>query len=344
MAQLISNELSDDFYYTDENIIEAHILNKQNIYITNKYINSILSKYNTPYKIKNLDMFRRAMTHTSYLKIDLKNEKNAKKKYTFIKEKEIDPIDNKKDAIPLQSNSYERLEFLGDSVIRTILAEYLYKRYENEDEGFMTRLRTKIEKGESLAKLSLIVGLDKYILISKLIESKGGRNKNVSILEDVFEAFIGALFNETNFELCKTFFINLIEEEIDMAELLNNDDNYKDMLLQYYHKMKWNAPTYSMLSQNGTDNKKEFVMCVKDNTGNIIGIGSGSSKKKGQQVAAHQALIKLCILNEDSDTESDSNESCDYNIECNNEDESINIGSYSINNEYEYCGTESESE
>lgn len=343
MAHLISDDLSDDFYYTDETIIEKHILNEKNIHITKKFINYILLKYDTNYKIKNLKMFQRAMTHTSYLKIDLENEKNAKKKYTFIKEKEIEPVSNKTNIIPLQTNSYERLEFLGDSVIRTILAEYLYKRYENEDEGFMTRLRTKIEKGESLAKLSLIVGLDKFILISRLIESKGGRNKNVSILEDVFEAFIGALFDETSFELCRTFFINLIEEEIDMAELLNNDDNYKDMLLQYYHRMKWNTPIYTMLSQNGTDNKKEFIMCVKDNNDNIIGVGSGSSKKKGQQVAAKQALIKLCFLHEDSDIDSDSDESCEYNMDYdeNNKNKALK---YSLDDEYKYYGTDSESD
>ena len=323
-----NSESNDSFFENDENI-EPYILNEKNIHITKKYINGLLKKYKTNYKIKDLPTFQRSMTHTSYLELDLKNEKNPKKKYSFIKDYEIEPINNKvKDkTIPLQFKSYERLEFLGDSVIRTILADYLYKRYEDEDEGFMTKLRTKIEKGESLAKLSLLIGLNKYAIISRILEEKGYRERNVAVLEDIFEAFIGALYCESNFDICKTFFVNLIETEIDIAELLYHNDNYKNTLLQYYHKVKWSPPTYDVLSQNETANKKEYVVCVKDGNGKIIGIGSGPSKKKSQQIAAKQALIHLKVINEDSDGESDYE--CEYDI---GSDSDISDDEYIVSN------------
>lgn len=300
------NNLSENEFNLEDIDIASYVLNENNIKITQKFINGLFKKYDTKYKVKNLPEFQKAMTHTSYIEINLENEKNPERKYGYIKEGEIEQITQAqaKKCISLQQYSYERLEFLGDSIIRTILAEYLFKRYANEDEGFMTRLRTKIEKGESLAKLSLILGLNKYILMSKYLEYKNGREKNISILEDVFEAFMGALFCESNYETCKSFLVNVIEKEIDIAELLNHNDNYKDTLLQYYHKMKWDAPIYTTISE-GNDLKKEFTIIVKDNNGKIIGTGSGTSKKKGQQVAAYQALISLGVITEESDSETE---------------------------------------
>lgn len=316
---------SKDGLEMNENI-EFYILNESNKYISEAFVNSIFCKYGLNYKIKNLAMFQRAVIHTSYLKLNLLSEKNMKRHYAYIKDKEVDPIEDPTKAIPLQDHSYERLEFLGDSIIRAVLSDYLYNRYTNEDEGFMTRLRTKIEKGESLARLSKAISLNEYIFISKLIEHKGGRYQNVSILEDVFEAFIGALHMEAGYDICKQFIINIIEIEVDFAELLYIEDNYKDMLLQLYHKKKWDDPKYVSLTTSGTDNRKEFTMCVKDNSGENIGIGTGASKKKGEQEAARRALAKLGELYEETDSELDIN---DDEYEYSDDDSDAN-------DEYEY--------
>ena len=83
------------------------------------------------------------------------------------------PIENSIDIIPLQKKCYERLEFLGDSVIRLVVCEYLYNRYPKENEGFLSKLKIKIECGETLSKLSKLIGLDKFMLISRHIEVKG---------------------------------------------------------------------------------------------------------------------------------------------------------------------------
>lgn len=206
--------------------------------------------------------------------------------------------------IPLQNLSYERLEFLGDAVIHLALAEYLYERYGDQHEGFMTRLRIKLENGNILSNISKIVGLNKYVIISKTIELANGREQNSNILEDIFEAFIGALRLNIGFKSCKQFIINIIETEIDIAKILYHETNYKDSLLQYFHKNEMADPKYKQLELSGPDHKKKFVMCVIDNNNNIIGKGTGLSKK-GEQEAARNALIYYGIISENNEESED---------------------------------------
>ena len=293
------------------------ILNEKNIFITKKYIENILNKYGIKHTVQKLDPYQHAMVHTSYLIRDKDNYKNNKSKYTSARE--VVPIKNPEDAIPLQTESYERLEFLGDSVIHHIYAHYLYHRYETEDEGFMTRLRTKLENGATLAQLNRIIGLNKYVIISRHIEENEGRNNNMHILEDSFEAFMAALEEDAGFAICKNFFVTLVEQEIDFAQILHKETNYKDMLLQYFHRMKWNDPVYGATDISGPDHKKQFTMYIKCNknqhdNGEIVGWGTGPSKKKGEQEAAMQALIKFDIIKND-DSESDSEEILDISYD-----------------------------
>jgi dsRNA-specific ribonuclease len=298
-----------------EDDLDLYILNENNIYITKEYIENILKKYKINHKVKNLNNFQIAFTHPSYIIRDLKNDRIVK----IIKEKNIQPISNRNKAIPMQQHSYQRLEFLGDSIIHTILAEYLFKRYDDKDEGFMTRLRTKIENGEILSKLAKKLEFNKYALIARNIEQINGRDKNDSIFEDCFEAFIGALHLESNYELCKKFIVELIENEVDIAQILYKENNFKDLLLQYHHKMKWEDPEYGLEEIIGPDEngKKIFKMYVKGYKTNNkneyiwtkVSIGSGSSKKKGEQEAAHNALIFYDAIIDESD-----NESIEYEI------------------------------
>jgi dsRNA-specific ribonuclease len=288
-----------------------YVLNEHNKLIPKQHIEKVLKKYGINHKVKNLDRFRQAMTHSSYIERDLKNDRIIK----IIKEKNLQPIDDPKNAIPLQKDSYERLEFLGDSIIHCILAEYLFTRYEDEQEGFMTRLRTKIENGETLSELANVLGFQEYAIIARNIEQGGGREKNINIFEDCFEAFIGALYLESNFDTCKDFLISIIQKEVDISHLLYKETNFKDLLLQYYHKMKWEDPEYGLEETIGPDEngKKTFKMYVKgylrDNDDDIVwvkvGRGAGSSKKKGEQEAARQALLYFDVINEHSDDDSD---------------------------------------
>ena len=195
---------------------EKYILNEKNKLITTKDIEIIFSNINFNHKPKNLDNFQTAMIHKSYLKNFQLNDKTIKAL------KEIEPINLAyvKKCIPLQDKCYETLEFLGDAVIHHVFADYLYRRYEGKDQGFLTVLRIKLEKGSTLNYLARIIGLDRFVIIARNIELAGGRNNNASILEDVFEAFIGALSLETTFENCKKFLEKLIDANIDFANLI----------------------------------------------------------------------------------------------------------------------------
>jgi dsRNA-specific ribonuclease len=252
--------------------------------------------------IKDINNFKLAFVHTSYLKDQQLTEK-------FIKLLiEIMPIDTKliKNTIPLQEKSYEVLEFLGDAVIHAVIAEYLFRRYPDKDQGFLTKLRTKIEKGETLNQFSRKLGFHEYAIISRNIELAGGRNNNINIMEDIFEAFIGALKLETNFETCQKFIINLIDSEIDFADLINNDDNYKEILMQYYHKNGYKTtPTYKLL-QMIEDKPKKFIMAAYSPDNKELGRGISTSKINSAQMAAREGLIKLGQIKEtpeDSDDE-----------------------------------------
>lgn len=287
---------------------DLFILNEKNKYLTKKYVETTLAKYGVKHKVKSLETFQKAMIHKSYMLREPEYWRSQRSKKT---NKDLDPIDDPSNAIPLMDKSYERLEFLGDAVIHLILAEYFFTRYENEDEGFMTRLRTKIENGNTLAQLSRAVGIDEYVLVSRFIEKNGGRTNNLDLLEDTFEAFMGALFLDGGFPPCQRFFITLIEDKIDLAKLLHTETNYKDVLLQYFHRMRWADPKYGVMDITGPENNKLFTVYVmkrenKTDDGDIVGIGIGSSKKKGEQEAAKKALIKFGEVKEDEGYGSDS--------------------------------------
>ena len=224
---------------------------------------------------------------------------------------------------PIVSN--ERLEFLGDAIMGSVIGAYVYERFENVDEGFLTRIRTKLVNGKQLSKFSKLLNFDKYLLISKHVEEKCNGRTNENLLEDLFESFIGAIYLDFNNKECNllnldftglgylyaaTFIHNVIERHIDFSKLILRDTNYKDQLLRYYQKTFERTPSWEEGSIEGPPHKRIFTISVKDNTGNIIGIGKGKSKKKGEQNASKQALIHLEQLDvhsliDSSDDESD---------------------------------------
>lgn len=285
-----------------------YILNEENVKMKKSFIIKLMKKYDVKVDAKefSLKLFQRAMIHPSYLKRDLTNDQSKKIIRETEKDMELEPISNPNKAIPLQTESYERLEFLGDAVIHLAIADYLFHRYKDQDEGFMTRLRTKIENKDSLAKLSKIVGLEKYVVISRRRELRESRSKNPSILEDSLEAFVGACYENFGFNKSRNFVVNLIEKEIDIAEILRKETNYKDTLLQYHHKMKWDDPKYDVYKKIGPDHARVFIMYVTDKENKPFKYGKGLSKKKGEQDAAKKALIEYGLLDEDDEEETES--------------------------------------
>ena len=287
--------------------------NLNNILITENDIINILSKYDVHIgHVNHLSYFHQAFTHKSYVKKDVFTDEILK-----CSKKELGNPDN---LLELQPDSYERLEYFGDRVVKIVVSFYLFNRYPHEDEGFMTRLQTKIEDKKNLSILSKELGLGKYFIISKQIDSLNGRNME-KIHEDVFEAFMGALFLSNGFEPCCLLLLNLLETMIDYADKLYCDNNYKDNLLRYHHKMKWSFPEYIMIGHDGPPHKRTYIMGVEKHdlspsdkkkfieTKNYkelcISFGNGMSKKEGEQKAAKMALILYGHLNKDQYTSSD---------------------------------------
>ena len=287
----------------EEEIIQIPY-NLNNVLITENDIINILKKYNVIInKVNHLKFFHEAFTHKSYC---------VKEFFTSDILNECKEEINNDKLIELRERSYERLEYFGDRVIKIVVSFYLFNRYPNQDEGFMTRLQTKIEDKTNLAIMSRELGLERFFIISKQIENMNGRNLE-KIHEDVFEAFFGALFHSNGFEVCMLLLVNLLETTIDYADKLYRDNNYKDRLLRYYHEMKWKFPSYSTIHFEGPPHKRVYIMGVDkpDSTGKepleerCIGFGIGNSKKEGEQAAAKMVLINFGVLNKDQYTTAD---------------------------------------
>jgi len=313
------NDINESIYasWFKNKDFKYHMINEKNKLITTSFINKIFKNYNLKHKVINLENFQEAMVHISYLERTTITEKTAKilKKVIPISDTDM------KTAIKLRTKCYNRLEFLGDAVIHHTLAYYLFHRYENQDQGFLTKLRTKLEKAETLSNLSKKLGLHDYAIIARNIEQSNGRILDVHLTEDIFEAFIGALSEEISHEKCRDFIISIIEKEIDIAELLLYDDNYKDKLMQYFHKQKWKDPKYyedesqQKSIEIGCQEIRSFTVYIKTVEGKILGKGTGNTKIKAEQNAAYNALIGLNVLNNN-----DSNNSDYYGSDCSDSD------------------------
>jgi len=303
-----TNYLNEGFKVIN-NIGEEEIIqipyNLNNKLINEEDVIKLLDKYNVKIdKVHNIEAFREAFTHKSYCKKNIYPQnilELAKKEF-------LDPSN----VLELRDFSYERLEYLGDRVLKLCVSFYLYNRYENENEGFMTRLQTKIEDKKNLPIMSREIGLDKFFIISKNIESMNGRNLD-KIHEDVFEAFLGALFTSNGFEICLLLIVNLLETLIDYSEKLYCDNNYKDILLKHHHLQEWHHPKYSIIYSEGPAHKRKYIVGVEKHnidTNTILenkfcGYGIGNSHKEGEQNAAKMALIIYGTLNEDQYIQSD---------------------------------------
>jgi len=198
------------------------------------------------------------------------------------------------DCLELQVKSYETLEFLGDSLLGCMTAEYLYKRFEGEDEGFFTKIKTRIVNGEQLCYLANQLGLNKHLIISKHIEENCSGRENQHILEDVLEAFIGALYLDTqDYTVIQEFVFNLIEEFLDLPEIILKDTNFKDQILRYFQHNFKVYPTYHHIDK--LEGEEEFK-CELVKEEEVICVGTGKTKKKAEQNASYNALVQFNVL------------------------------------------------
>ena len=213
------------------------------------------------YRFNNIQLLRNALTHSSYA--------------------------NERWHNSLLSN--ERLEFLGDSVLGMLVAEYLYHNFPNRPEGELTRMRADMVCEQTLAAAANRIGLGTHLLLGHGEEQGGGRNRN-SILADAMESVIAACFLDGGMEAALKVVQQFILVEVPVTKLHNAD--YKTKLQELVQQKKNQVLSYRLAGQSGPDHDKKFDVEVSLN-GQVVGSGSGSSKKRAEQMAAQCAIEKL---------------------------------------------------
>ncbi len=210
------------------------------------------------YEFKNPKLLTEALSHSSYAN---ENKKNRK--------------------------SNERLEFLGDSVLSIVVSQYLFEHFSHFPEGDLTKIRASLVCEKALHVFAKQIDLGKYLLLGRGEENTGGRER-ASILADAFEALIAAIFLDGGLESARTHILRFIPEDLDLQKSAAFND-YKTILQEVIQKNPEEKIEYVLVEQSGPDHNKAFKVHVCLNS-NIIGVGSGRSKKEAEQMAAREAL------------------------------------------------------
>jgi len=306
-------------------------LNKE---IQVKDIQDILRAYGINVPIHNFQLYKRAFIHKSYIKRpEIENKMNN-----------ITIVERPPDCLPLYTKSNERLEFVGDGVLECITKYYLYRRFPKENEGFMTEKKIALVKNESIGKMALEMGLHKWYILSKHAETKQTRT-NLKKLGCLFEAFIGAMFLDYNkidvhdsegwfdklfvvgpgFQMVQIFVENIFEKHVDWISLIQNDDNFKNILQvkiqkefkvtphyleidEHHPEIGYHMGVYLCLGQaihiaSNTDaipitqfkNYQDIhqYMCQHSRALIFLGEGKHKIKKKSEQIACETAIRNL---------------------------------------------------
>lgn len=195
------------------------------------------------------------------------------------------------------NEDYERLEFLGDSVLRLVISDYLFEKYSDFDEGKLTKIRSYLVSDEFLFKIALKIELNKYLNIGVHEEKDGGRHKQ-SIVACATEATFGAVFKSVGFEQAKKFILSLYDNmNFDINEILYMY-NSKEILQQYTQTMNKDLPVYKLVCEEGEAHNKTYTVSVFYR-GEELGTGIGKTKKEAEKTAAFNAIKKLEITTGD---------------------------------------------
>jgi len=240
-------------------------------HITRQEIQSIIGM-----RPENIDLYRRAFVHKSLQK-HVRNSQNVQE---YMRE------------------SFERLEYVGDGVLNLVVAKMLYDKYPDKDEGFLTRLRTKIVRGTNCCILAKKLNLGQWILTgTKIVKVKDstGCVVNEKLLEDVLESLIGALFLDLGYQHAEVFILNLIKNHVNIDKIAGYDDNFKDIIMRYTQTNGFELPIYEVKDTTGPPHDRVFVVAVSlKKIGSVqeyeYGVGNGSTKKEAEQNACKNAI------------------------------------------------------
>lgn len=189
-----------------------------------------------------------------------------------------------------QKESYERLEFLGDAILSAVIADYLFKKFPYRDEGFLTKLRSRIVSRQQLGKLAVKFGLDKFV-----DAESGLTGRSNSINGDVFEALIGAIFLDRGYRFTERF-INqkIVRHHLDIDEIESTDTDFKSKLIEWCQKSKKEL-RFNLVEENGSGQQRLFVIEITID-GKVLGRSQHQSKKRAEQEAAGYCLNELGLL------------------------------------------------
>ena len=213
------------------------------------------------YRFRNISLLQNALTHSSYA--------------------------NERWHDSLKSN--ERLEFLGDSILGMVVAEHLYRNFPDRPEGELTRMRADMVCEKTLANVANSLGLGEHLLLGHGEEQSKGRTRN-SILADAMESVIAACFLDGGMEAAEGIVKRFILTEVPVKKMHNAD--YKTALQELVQQKKNQVLAYSLIGESGPDHDKQFVVEVSLN-GKPVGQGTGTSKKRAEQMAAQAAIALL---------------------------------------------------
>ena len=325
-SQIIKDK---DLIKTDEGLI-FNPYNPLNTEIKLSDVQFILTKYGLPFEIHNMELYRRAFIHRSYTRRP--EFENLQQNITI--------VERPADCMPLSTKSNENLEFLGDGVLECITKYILYRRFPKSNEGFKTDKKIALVKNEAIGKIALEMGLHKWLILSRNAEEKKTRT-NLAKLGCLFEAFIGAIFLDFNkisindedgwfknvfitgpgFQMAQIFIENVFERHVDWIALIQNDDNYKNILqvkiqkefkvtphyLEMEHDLELGyrmgvylclgQPIYHLKHTDSIDitqfkNFKAIHDYVLENSKVLIFMGEGQHKikRKAEQTACNEAI------------------------------------------------------
>lgn len=187
--------------------------------------------------------------------------------------------------------TYERLEFLGDTILDLIISEYLFDLYPEENEGFLTKLRAKLVRGETLAKIARELRVNELLEVGARAEVQKIEFSK-SVLADIFEALVAAIYLTKGYSFTRDYVLKIYSGQIDLKKIETKVENHKSVLMELMQSRKMPLPEYEILSEQGPGHDKTFEVAVRIN-GKIMGKGTGKNKKEAEQVAAKKAFVKM---------------------------------------------------
>jgi len=306
MQQGNNNQVSYELVATPDEIVSGYLnpFNKVNKLITKNAVQNILKKYGVFQNINNLDLYQDAMVHESYT-IDKIKE--------ICSRDNVKPVKNPDGCVLLRERSYERLEFLGDAIIENIIVSYLYRRYPDQREGFLSTMKVNFVNRITLGHLAKVIGLHEYLIIGRTLDDLQNAREEDKILCDIFEAFIAAIYLDFNndkhgflnsfisgagYQVAELFLINLIEDEasqLDITTFILDDRNYKNKIVKLIKRINKYNPEYKVIKNDISKTGETIITIQLFNPKNkeVISEGKGQNIKKAEQDASKNALIKL---------------------------------------------------